>query len=124
MDPPTIQQAFAADGLSMWVGCVWLRSWLALLATIVLPSPVWHAGEVGGAPVAATAETQNVGWLGMIFEWVLPCCPEALHLSGPLATGNHEVLLAGALIGKRRGSVSGVGSLCWIRLLGCGPRVG
>src|SRR5512145_529571 len=39
--------AFAADGLSMQENCVWLRSWLATLASIVLPPPVWHADKVG-----------------------------------------------------------------------------
>jgi len=45
----------------MQKSCVWLRSWLATRASIVLPPPVWHAGEVDGGAVVAAAETQSVG---------------------------------------------------------------
>jgi len=67
---------------------------------------------------AATAETQSVGWLGNFIEWVLPCCPEALHSSGSLATGEHEVLLTCGLCTKRRSATSGVGSCCWMQAVG------
>jgi len=70
-------------------------------------------------PVLAFAtETPYVGWLGGSFGWELPCCPEARHLSGPLATGDHEVLLTGELFSKLRGSASGVGSCRWLRAAG------
>lgn len=46
--------------------CVWLRSWLATLASMVLPPPVWHAGEVGAKPAEdwiASAVDERLGEL-------------------------------------------------------------